>query len=105
MFLNNPNTLKILVGFNKTIVAPLMDVMGYYFNFHLEPFQSPDLNLKRFRRGCFEVAIVHNCFLINIKQSEAKGLTFLAKNDDHSVHGLSFGTETQLFLSMKAISE
>ena len=105
MFLNNPNTLKILVGFNKTIVAPLMDVMGNYFNFHLEPFQSLDLNLKRFGRGCFEVAIVHNCFLINIKQSEAKGLTFLAKNDDHSVHGLSFGTETQLFLSMKAISE
>jgi len=53
-----------------------------------------------------QVAVVHNCFLINLKRVETGALSFLAATrDDAETEVLPFGAETHLHRSQKRHSE
>lgn len=91
-FLTNPQTLKLLIAENKTIVAPMLDSRSLYSNFWcgITPQgyykRTPDYVLIREwkRMGCFPVPMVHSTFLIDLKKEASTQLRFHPPHKDHT---------------------
>lgn len=104
VFVTQRTALKSLVAGNGyAIVAPMMDSLTSRRNYRPLPGHTDGQSIdERTQRGCFEVAVVHNCFLINLKRVETGALSFLAATrDDAETEVLPFGAETHLHRSQK----
>lgn len=85
-FITNSLTLEFLVGENDFVVAaPLLRSVGLYSNFWAGMdqdyyYQRTDAYLPILDRKeleCFDVPMVHSCFLVNLRKEASAALTFL----------------------------
>ncbi|XP_043941234.1 procollagen galactosyltransferase 2 [Protopterus annectens] len=82
--LTNPQTLKLLIAENKTIVAPMLESRTLYSNFWCgissqgyykrTPDYAPIREWKKL--GCFPVPMVHSTFLIDLRRAATRKLAF-----------------------------
>jgi len=93
-FLLNPNTLKSLMAQRKTVVAPMirafengttysnywcgMDENGYY-----ERTDDYFPMLKREKKGCFEVPMIHSTYLIDLQYYSTDNLQYYPPPQDY----------------------
>ncbi|CAD5113527.1 DgyrCDS2689 [Dimorphilus gyrociliatus] len=90
--LSNPNTLKILISQQRTIVSPMLNITGSntYSNFWCGMDENgyyqrtPDYLpiLFRHHQGCFDVPMVHSVVLIDLRRKESNFINFLPKRLD-----------------------
>ncbi|NXP05850.1 G251A galactosyltransferase, partial [Thinocorus orbignyianus] len=82
--LTNPETLRVLMAENKTVVAPMLDSRAAYSNFWagMTPqgyYRRTPAYLplrRRERRGCFPVPMVHSTLLLDLRKEASRGLAF-----------------------------
>lgn len=84
VFLTNPNTLKILVDKDQTVVSPLLKSDGMYSNFWAGMTNDyyyvrtdrykPILN--RENQDCHEVPMIHSAVLIDLRKLDSDYLTY-----------------------------
>ncbi|NWU88327.1 G251A galactosyltransferase, partial [Onychorhynchus coronatus] len=82
--LTNPDTLRLLMAENRTVVAPMLDSRAAYSNFwcgmtpqgyyRRTPAYLPVR--RRERRGCFAVPMVHSTLLLDLRRERAGALAF-----------------------------
>ncbi|NXC79997.1 GT252 galactosyltransferase, partial [Cercotrichas coryphoeus] len=98
--LTNPQTLKLLIAENKTLVAPMLESRSLYSNFWCGITPQAELPLwfqgyyKRTleyplirewkRMGCFAVPMVHSTFLIDLRKEASAKLAFYPPHQDYT---------------------
>ncbi|XP_006816484.1 procollagen galactosyltransferase 2-like, partial [Saccoglossus kowalevskii] len=83
-FIEEPQTLNLLIAEKKTIIAPMMESDSAYANFWCGVddqgyyIRTPEYlpTLRRERKGCFPVPMVHSTFLIDLRRSSSLKLQF-----------------------------
>lgn len=90
--LTNNQTLKFLIGQNRSIVAPMLDSQTYYSNFwcgitpqgyyRRTADYFPTKNRQRI--GCFVVPMVYAAFLIDLRKGDTASLAFYPPHPDYS---------------------
>ncbi|XP_010642683.1 procollagen galactosyltransferase 1 [Fukomys damarensis] len=88
----NPDTLRLLMAENRTVVAPMLDSRAAYSNFwcgmttqgyyRRTPAYIPIR--KRERRGCFAVPMVHSTFLVDLRKAASRSLAFYPPHPDYT---------------------
>uniref|UniRef100_A0A8C2V3S2 procollagen galactosyltransferase n=2 Tax=Chinchilla lanigera TaxID=34839 RepID=A0A8C2V3S2_CHILA len=88
----NPDTLRLLIAENKTVVAPMLDSRAAYSNFWCgmtsqgyykrTPAYIPIR--KRERQGCFAVPMVHSTFLVDLRKAASRNLAFYPPHPDYT---------------------
>uniref|UniRef100_A0A0C9RI84 AAEL003481_0 protein n=1 Tax=Fopius arisanus TaxID=64838 RepID=A0A0C9RI84_9HYME len=91
VLLTNPNTLKILIDKQKSVVAPLLKSDGLYSNFWAGMTQDyyylrterykPIVN--RIEKGCHDVPMIHSAVMVDLKKVESDYLTYEPKSIDN----------------------
>ncbi|NXE62098.1 GT252 galactosyltransferase, partial [Calcarius ornatus] len=98
--LTNPETLKLLIAENKTLVAPMLESRSLYSNFWcgITPQAAPSLWFQGYykrtleyplirewkRMGCFAVPMVHSTFLIDLRKEASAKLAFYPPHQDYT---------------------
>ncbi|KAJ6654623.1 hypothetical protein lerEdw1_006776 [Lerista edwardsae] len=90
--LTNNQTLKLLVGQNRSVVAPMLDSQTYYSNFWcgITPQgyyrRTADYfpTKNRQRVGCFVVPMLYAAFLIDLRKDDTTSLAFYPPRPDYS---------------------
>uniref|UniRef100_A0A8C9U731 Cerebral endothelial cell adhesion molecule n=1 Tax=Scleropages formosus TaxID=113540 RepID=A0A8C9U731_SCLFO len=90
--LTNPDTLKLMVAENKSVIAPMLDSQTAYSNYWCgitpqgyyrrtaEYFPTK----RRHRKGCFPVPMVHSTMLLDLRKEGMKKLAFHPPHRDYS---------------------
>ncbi|XP_049643660.1 procollagen galactosyltransferase 1 [Suncus etruscus] len=88
----NPDTLRLLMAENKTVVAPMLESRAAYANFwcgmtaqgyyRRTPAYIPIR--RRERRGCFPVPMVHSTLLIDLRKTASRHLAFYPPHPDYT---------------------
>lgn len=112
--LTNADTLKLLIGENKSVIAPMLHSQGAYSNFwcgitpQVKPGSIPRKSYpflrvhapvlqgyyrrtaeyfptrQRHRLGCFPVPMVHSTMLLDLRKEGMKKLAFFPPHRDYS---------------------
>ncbi|EEB12012.1 conserved hypothetical protein [Pediculus humanus corporis] len=84
VFLTDNETFKYLVRQNHTVTGPMLKSIGLYSNFWCGMtskyyyMRTDDYKpiLKREKKGCFNVPMIHSALIINLNKYESDYLTF-----------------------------
>ncbi|XP_030016740.1 procollagen galactosyltransferase 2-like [Sphaeramia orbicularis] len=92
--LSNRLVLSHMMAENRTIVAPMLESRSLYSNFwcgmtaqgyyRRTPEYIPIRDWKR--QGCFPVPMVHSTFLLDLRRSASRALTFHPPHPDYAYH-------------------
>ena len=83
ILITNPDTIEILISKKKSIVAPLLTSFSLeYSNFKVKTYRDYYLSIyNRKNKGCFRVATVNDCYLMDLDDKNIQNLVNMEISD------------------------